>query len=447
MTSFVESLSSRHGEAWLVFLRSVISRSTNSLNNNLVKDAKIYFLREYLLLSNDKEILEIVKRCDKQFLYDNFDAVLKLYFQSLLKRTFLRELHKVQTVWRKALEFAEKNDKKVDLKNMTLKRFLNQGVNNDKVVKLTTSTTLGVAAKPRLQALMQVTHGDGESHCCENYITRGGYHVLVHKQEKHFADNPYQRLRATEIGTYFGEEQSAYLVQVYFKQCKNENVQMYNSSYLYEKCFDLSLPFIDLQHRSYLSKEIRVKMKFLIPCLICFTMGVEEACNAGELGHTLKQSKKAIFYGFSYALECGRSRMFGNGVRKKKLRETDGKYSWEDTDTSCERKMWFCCKDCMDRRTVLKEKESGKRLSKRRKVEKNTLKPHAAFSEFKHLSTSHGMRGKVADVMRTLCNVRASKTQKFPLSDGEIVTRVTLREDGEGLRVCVNVNTETNIDA
>ena len=101
----------------------------------------------------------------------------------------------------------------------------------------------------------------------------------------------------------------------------------------------------------------------------------------------------------------------------------------------------------MDRRTVLKEKESGKRLSKRRKVEKNTLKPHAAFSEFKHLSTSHGMRGKVADVMRTLCNVRASKTQEFPLSDGEIVTRVTLREDGEGLRVCVNVNTETNIDA
>ena len=65
MTSFVESLSSRHGEAWLVFLRSVISRSTNSLNNNLVKDANI-FLREYLLLSNDKDT-EIVKRCDNSF--------------------------------------------------------------------------------------------------------------------------------------------------------------------------------------------------------------------------------------------------------------------------------------------------------------------------------------------------------------------------------------------
>ena len=441
MTSFVESLSSKHGEAWLVFLRSIISRSTNSLNNNLVKDAKIFFLREYLLLCSDKEILEKVKRCGEQFLYDNFDAVLKLYFKSMLKREFLKELRKVQTVWKNALEFAEKNDKKVDLKNMTLKSFLNQGVDNHRVVKLTTSTNFGGTPELGLQALMQVTRG-GEGHCCENYITRGGYHYLVHKQERHFADNEYQRLKAIEIATYFGEEKSAFLVQVYFKQCRKENVQMYNSNYLYNHLFELSLPFIDLQNRSYLSKELRVKMKFLAPCLICFTMGVEEACNASELGHTLKQSKKAIFYGFSYALECGRSRMLGNGVRKKKLRETDGKYSWDDTDMSCERKVWFCCKDCMDRRTVLKEKEGGKkRLSKRRKIEKNTVEPHAAFSEFKHLSMSHGMRGKVADVMRTLCNIRASKTQKLTLSDGEILTGITLREDGEGLRVCVNAET------
>lgn len=432
MTSFVESLTSKHGESWLGLLRSVISRSTNSLNNKQVKDAKIFFLREFLLLCSDREILEKVKSCDEQFLYDNFDALILLYFKSMFKDKFLNELDKVKTVWGNALQFAEKNDKKVDLKNMTLKSFLNQGVTKHSLVKLTTNATLAPISE--------------DDHCCENYITRGGYHYLVHKQERHFADNEYQRLKATEIATYFGEEKSAFLVQAYFKQCGKLNVQMYSSSYLFDNYYQLSLPTIDLQNRSYFTEKVKQQLKTLVPCLICFTIGVQEACDASELGHTLKQSKKAIFYGFSYALECGRSRMVGNGVRKKEIRVIDGKYHWNDTETTCTNKMWFCCKECRDRRCVLKEQQSGKtRLSKRRKIEKNTSKPHPAFSEFEHLSMSHGSRSKVADVLRTLCNVRASKKQRFTLTDGEIVTGVTLKEDAQELKVCLSNKTEETI--
>ena len=431
MSTFIESLSSKNGEAWLVFLRNILSRSTSSLSNNGVKQAKIFFLREYLLLSGDKEVMEKVKRCGEQFLYDNFDAVLGLYLKSLFKKQITTELRKAQPLWKKAVEFANKNDEKVELKNMTLESLLNQEVNKNRLVKLTTNTTLAPVS------------GD---HCCENYVTRGGYHHLVHKQQQHFADNRYQTKKAAELATYFGEEKSAFLVQVYFKQCRKSNVQMYSSSYLFDNYYDLSLPTIDLQNRSYFTEKVKQQLKTLVPCLICFTIGVEEACDASELGHTLKQSKKAIFYGFSYALECGRSRMLGNGVRKKKIQVIDGKYQWNDTETTCTNKMWFCCKECMDRRRVLKEKQSGKkRLSKRRKIEKNTSKPHAAFSEFKHLSMSHGLRSKVADVLRTLCNVRASKTQRFTLSDGEIVTGATLQEDAQELKVCFNDNTEETI--
>lgn len=272
---------------------------------------------------------------------------------------------------------------------------------------------------------------------CQNYLTRGGYSKYVQKKNQviGFTATEYTIKKKNEIKEYLGDAKSASLVELYFKQCTSVgDVEQYDSLYVFEHFNDFGLPSIDISKRYLYSNEVikRFTNKVLVPCPLCFTIGVEEACLGTELGHSLKQSKAAILYGFSYALECGRSRLLGEGARTNKLEVKDGTYCWEkekDTTKLCSNRHWFCCKECKTRRNT-------KRKTKKRKRE-----PHEAFLRFEHLSMNYGLNIRVANVLDTLFS---DSSVNYTL--GEVLTKVYLNDEDATLKVSLEeINKIKNI--
>ncbi len=536
---FYENFSSKSGEIYARYIRSHVY-SSNKNADNVIRQAKLSFLKECLTLFNDKKTDELQKRSDK-FLLDNFEMVVGLYMKTLLKTHLVPRLNKVDLLWAKALKNAQSRRETISLKNMTIEHLLNKPQSKVTVRKKTRTmrdasavardnaatrnmpcnrdpslvardkrlfqqlsqvvknrTTMRDASavardnaatrnmpcnrdpslvardKRMFQQLSQVVKNrttmrdtstvaprspirfagqgmrdnaatrtmdftditstaltlvrinNGSNARCQNYLTRGGYSKYVQKKNQviGFTSTEYTIKKKNEIKEYLGDAESASLVELYFKECGSlEDVEQYDSLYVFEHFNDFGLPSIDISKRYLYSNEVikRFTNKVLVPCPLCFTIGVEEACLGIELGHSLKQSKAAILYGFSYALECGRSRLLGEGARTNKLEVKDGTYYWEkekDTTKLCSNRHWFCCKECKARRNT-------KRKTKKRKRE-----PHEAFTRFEHLSMNYGLSIRVANVLKTLFDCSSPN-----YTIGEVVTKVYLNDEDATLKV------------
>ena len=598
-STFYEDFSSKSGELYAKYIRSHVY-SSNRNADNVIRQAKLSFLKEILTLFNDKNLTDEVQITGDKFLLENFDMVVGLYMKSLLKTHLVPRLNKVDLLWAKALKNAQSRRKRISLKNMTIKhlysdwkktrtvanaatrnmpcnrdpslvardkrmfqqlsqvvknrttmrdtstvaprspiRFAGQDMrdnaarnrtmrdasavardnaarnrtmrDNSTVAKDNAATrnmpcnrdpSLVARDKRMFQQLSQVVknrttmrdtstvaprspirfagqdmrdnaarnrtmrdasavardnsamrmdltditstaltlfriNNDGMNPTCRNYLTRGGYSKYVQKKNQviGFTATEYTIKKKNEIKEYLGDAESASLVELYFKECGSlEDVEQYDSLYVFEHFNDFGLPSIDISKRYLYSNEVikRFTNKVLVPCPLCFTIGVEEACLGTELGHSLKQSKAAILYGFSYALECGRSRLLGEGARTNKLEVKDGTYYWEkekDTTKLCSNRHWFCCKECKARRNT-------KRKTKKRKRE-----PHEAFTRFEHLSMNYGLSIRVANVLKTLFDCSSPN-----YTIGEVVTKVYLNDEDATLKVSLEeINKINNI--
>lgn len=501
---FYENFSSKSGEIYARYIQFHIGdRHQNP--DNVVRQAKISFLKEILTLFNDKNLTDEVQKQGDKFLLDNFKIVVGLYMKSLLKTHLVPRLNKVDLLWAKALKNAQSRHKTISLKNMTLEHLLNKPqsevivrkrtrtVARDNAAKNRTTTpvatvipvapvtpvirvagqdnaarnktTMGenstvwrgnhpVRATRRLHKstatrttdLTDITstaltlfriNNDGMNPPCRNYLTRGGYSKYVQKKNQviGFTATEYTIKKKNEIKEYLGDAESASLVELYFKECGSvKDVEQYDSLYVFEHFNDFGLPSIDISKRYLYSNEVikRFTNKVLVPCPLCFTIGVEEACLGTELGHSLKQSKAAILYGFSYALECGRSRLLGEGARTNKLEVKDGTYYWEkekDITKLCSNRHWFCCKECKVRRNTI------------RKTKKRKREPHEAFTRFEHLSMNYGLSIRVANVLKTLFDCSSPN-----YTIGEVVTKVYLNDEDATLKVSLEeINKIKNI--
>lgn len=516
--AFYENFSSKSGELYARYVQFNVYSKKDT--DNVIRQAKLSFLKECLTLFNDKNLTDEVQKQGDKFLLDNFKIVVGLYMKSLLKTHLVPRLNKVDLLWAKALKNAQSRHKTISLKNMTLEHLLNKPqsevivrkrtrtVARDNAAKNRTTTgdtstvaprspipvapapvapvipvapvtpvirvagqdnaarnktTMGdnstvgrgnhpVRATRRLHkstatrtmdltditrdtALTLVRINNGINARCQNYLTRGGYSKYIYKEVPGFADNEYQIMKKNEISQYLGDAKSASLVELYFKQCTSlGDVEQYDSLYVFEHFNDFGLPSIDISKRYLYSNEVRKRFtnKVLVPCPLCFTIGVEEACLGTELGHSLKQSKAAILYGFSYALECGRSRLLGEGARTNKLKVKDGTYYWEkekDTTKLCSNRHCFCCKECKVRRNTI------------RKTKKRKREPHEAFTRFEHLSMNYGLNIRVANVLKTLFD-RSSPNYTI----GEVLTKVYLNDEDATLKVSLEeINKIKNI--
>ena len=413
MTDFFESYISKSGELWSKYIRNSIN--SYNVDSSIIRQAKLSFIKQYLTLFQQEDKTDLIKDNDK-YLLKHFDALVGLYLKAELKNIIVPKLANVDRMWQAALQTANETHKKVSLNNVTLEDLVN--------------ACEEPLAKRQCMILPKNAGVSVAYNRCQNFLTRGGYHKVVHKS-KNVANSKYQILKAAEIEKYFGDKTSAFLVEVYFKRCTNSQVQMYDSRFLVENYEMLGLPTIGLS-RSYFSTELNQKLvnRVLVPCVICFTIGVEEACGQ-SVGHSLKESRNAILYGFSYALECARSRLFGEGSRSNSLHQSGGLYQWhteKDPNKLCGTKTWFCCQDCNER--------WGTKRNRREKK-------HDAFHEFKHLSESYGVRKTIGDALCTLCNVRKDSNY----SDGEHVSGVWLTEtEGAVLKVSLGgINKVKNI--
>ena len=510
-STFYEDFSSKSGELYAKYIRSHVY-SSNRNADNVIRQAKLSFLKEILTLFNDKNLTDEVQITGDKFLLENFDMVVGLYMKSLLKTHLVPRLNKVDLLWAKALKNAQSRRKRISLKNMTIKHLysdwkktrtvanaatrnmpcnrdpslvardkrmfqqLSQVVKNRTTMRDTSIAPRSLGSRPIRFAgqdmrdnaarnrtmrdasavardnsamrmdLTDITstaltlfriNNDGMNPTCRNYLTRGGYSKYVQKKNQviGFTATEYTIKKKNEIKEYLGDAESASLVELYFKECGSlEDVEQYDSLYVFEHFNDFGLPSIDISKRYLYSNEVikRFTNKVLVPCPLCFTIGVEEACLGTELGHSLKQSKAAILYGFSYALECGRSRLLGEGARTNKLEVKDGTYYWEkekDTTKLCSNRHWFCCKECKARRNT-------KRKTKKRKRE-----PHEAFTRFEHLSMNYGLSIRVANVLKTLFDCSSPN-----YTIGEVVTKVYLNDEDATLKVSLEeINKINNI--
>ena len=262
-----------------------------------------------------------------------------------------------------------------------------------------------------------------ETERCQSYLTCGKkWQTLTHLnpspklKTKYGKLSRYNSLKYGEFKKYFGNsrEVTAYTVQVYFKRCTNKFSKLLKENYCK----------IDVDRAIY-SDELKAKLdslkcgRELFPCPKCFHIGVQDALvslKVKVLGHDLERSKLCIFFGFSYAMECGISKLYDKKPRTRRLRKKslkDGEYYWKDDDRNLCDGVYSMCAEC----------------EKRQRSTHYTLACHQnAFLSFSHLQTSYGQKHHARDALQILCEI-LSKRSSNKFTVGENCTGSYLLED------------------